>query len=347
MAFLRDHLWLIGFLVVGGLFWLLGISIAPFVVGALAAYLLNPVAAWLEDREWPRPLSALVLVAATFGVVLGALIVLIPLLLSDFRDFLAKVPELLAQAYERLWRLVGPYVEQFGLRADSLSGDMIGNAASAVSKTLTQAGTGLFVAVDAMLLVFLTPFVAYWMLRDWPHILERAVALVPPPSQPELRALGRKLDRRLGGWLRGQALICLFQAVWHSVGLFLIGLDSWLLVGIATGVANFIPVIGNWAMFFVALALAIIQFDSLMPVAAVVGLYAASQVLEDTVLYPKLVGDRIDLHPLWVIFALLVSATLFGLAGALLAMPLACIAQVIIGWLVERYRASSLYRRRG
>jgi predicted PurR-regulated permease PerM len=345
MEFVRENIWLLALAVAFAIVWLLGSSIAPFLVGAFAAYLLDPIVAWLARRGWSRGKAALLLVFVVFALALGAALVLAPLLIGELNVLLERAPELLQGAYRRFWATFGPYAERFGLSPDWLSGDIIGKATEQVTATVSQLGAGLLMAVDLLFLAFLTPFVAYWLLRDWPLVVARTRALVPRRSQATVDALAAKLDRRLAGWIRGQALICLIQAAWHSLGLLAIGLDGWLLIGIATGLAGFVPVIGNATLFVVALVVALIQFDALLPVAGVVALYGVSQLLEDTVLYPNLVGARIDLHPLWVIFALLVAATLFGLPGALLAMPLACFAEVIVDWLVERYRASSFYRR--
>lgn len=343
--FARENAWLLGLLAALGAVWLLGAGLAPFIGGLLLAYLLEPLVQGLERRGWKRSRAALAIVLGVCAIVAAALAVLAPILVGQARDLLARAPELIEKAYGRLWGVAGPWAQQLGLEPQSLSGDVVGNVARNVAAALAKVGTGVFMAIDVLLVVFLTVIVVYWLLRDWPRVLAGAVRLLPERSQSTGRRLGLRLDERLSGWVRGVGFICLFQAAFHSAGLLLIGLNSAILIGVATGLANAIPVVGNWLMFFVALAVAMVQFEALLPILGVVALYGTSQLVEDSVLYPRIVGPRIDLHPLWVIFALLVSATLFGLAGALLSMPIACLAQVVVEHLVERYRASEFYRR--
>jgi predicted PurR-regulated permease PerM len=343
--FLKENAWILGALAAMALVWLLGHSLAPFVVGVIFAYLLQPVVERLAARGWKRSRAALLLVLAGVGLLVAALSMLVPVLVKQARDLLARAPELIEKAYGRLWSFAGSWAEQLGLEQQSLSGDVIGQVAQNAAATLAKVGSGVFLAFDVLVLAFLSVIVVYWLLRDWPRVVDGARRLVPERSKATADRLARKLDEHLSGWVRGVGFICLFQAVYHSLGLFLIGLNSALLIGIATGIANAVPVIGNWLMFFVALGVAVVQFDSFLRIGAVVLLYASSQLLEESVLYPRIVGRRIDLHPLWVIFSLLVFATLFGVAGALLAIPLACIAQVIVEHLVGRYRESEFYRR--
>jgi predicted PurR-regulated permease PerM len=206
-------------------------------------------------------------------------------------------------------------------------------------------GESAAAAVDLLMLVALTPFVTFYLVRDWHVILHRTKLLVPPRLEPTAVLLAARIDRRLSGFIRGQTLICVLQGAWHIVGYSLIGLHGAMLIGLAMGISNYIPFIGNAIVFIVALGVAATQFDALWPIAVVVGLYASSQIIEDGILYPAaVVGDRIKLHPVWLIIVLLAAAGLFGLTGALLAIPITCVLEVLIAHAAEMYRQTSFYK---
>jgi len=187
------------------------------------------------------------------------------------------------------------------------------------------------------------PLVAFYLVRDWDRIVARIDSLVPRPVAGVVREQAIEIDRRLSGFIRGQALVCLVLATWYSVGLSLAGLDFGLVVGIGAGLISFIPYVATVTGVATALGLAFAQFDSWGPIAAVGAVFATGQLLQDDVLVPKFIGDRVGLHPAWVLFALMAGGTAFGFTGVLMAVPVATAIGVLIRFGVDRYLASPLF----
>lgn len=327
-------------ILVGTVVWLLGTTLLPFVVAGLLAVLLSPLVERMHRWGLPRPVAA---VAMTAGVVLllaGVLAAILPLLAREVADLSTRLPDLLSEVYWWLRLRAGDALDlpsQAALK-EQFSG-MVMPAREYVSNLLSY-GLGLF---SAILLVFVTPFLTAYLLADWPRVIERSRRLLPRRSAPTIGAMMGDMQAQLGAFIRGQLLIVLWQGILHATGLMLIGLQFGLMIGILTGLSALVPVIGNLTMFAVAMITAVIQFTTPGPILGVIAIYTVSQLLETTVLTPWLIGERVRLHPVWVIFALLIGGSLFGLVGALLAMPVAAILRVLFAYTVERYRNSRLY----
>ena len=193
-------------------------------------------------------------------------------------------------------------------------------------------------------LLFITPVVAFYLLRDWDRLKNQTNSLLPQRHAETIRQQLALVDRTLAGFVRGQATVCLVLAAYYGIGLTVIGVDFGLVVGIGIGLISFIPYLGSITGFVVSVGIALAQFDSWLPVGLVVGLFAFGQFLEGYVLTPRLVGDRVGLHPVWVIFALLAGGSLFGFVGLLLAVPAAAVIGVLTRFAVLRYRKSRYYQ---
>jgi predicted PurR-regulated permease PerM len=196
-------------------------------------------------------------------------------------------------------------------------------------------------------LVVITPLVSFYLLRDWDRIVERIDAYLPRGSAPAIHDQFGKIDRTLAGFIRGQATVCLILGAFYAVGLSLVGLEFGLLIGLGTGLISFIPYFGMMVGLAVGISVALAQFSGLGSVALVAAVFAVGQVAEGNFLTPKLVGDRVGLHPVWVIFALLAGGTLFGFTGILLAVPAAAVIGVLVRFTLESYRDSRLYEGLG
>lgn len=326
-----------------GIIYVLGLSLLPFLLGGLFGVLLTPLVDRLEAGGTPRGWAAALITSVFLFFIAAALAVLLPMVASELGDLAGRLPELMTQLRQRLERWLGPYL--LGILAPALGGgEMFQNLAEQASNALSALLDYGLTLLDLLLLIFLTPFVAFYLMRDWHGIIGAAQSLVPRRSQETVFAVFRDIQARLVAFLRGQALVAVALAVLHAGGLWLIGLNYYLLIGIGTGVMSFIPIIGNLIMFLIAIIMAVIQFGTWWQPLLVVAVFLVSQVLEDSVLVPNLVGHRIRLHPVWVIFALLVGAKLLGLVGMLLAMPLAAVGEVLGRLAAERYRDSRLYR---
>lgn len=321
--------------------WLLGTTLLPFIVGGLLAVLLSPVVERMTRWTWmPRPLAAVLVTVGVVAVIAGVVAAITPMLVREVTNLSSQLPDILSQVYWWVRLRVGDTVDlptQDELR--QRLADMVMPASAYLDNALSY-GLSLF---SSVVMVFITPFLTAYLLADWPRVLRRADALLPRRSAPTIRSMMSDMRSQLGAYIRGQLLIVLWQGVLHATGLMLIGLNFGLIIGILTGLSALVPVIGNLTMFSIALIVAVIQFDTAGPILGVMGIYAMSQLLETTVLTPWLIGERVRLHPVWVIFALLIGGSLFGLVGALLAMPVAAVLRVLFGYTAERYRDSHFY----
>ena len=249
----------------------------------------------------------------------------------------------------RLRRMVAPTMV---LATTWLGLLIIGGSVDAVAGTgITGLLAGLWSGGVAFLqllsLVIITPVVAFYLLRDWDRIVEHLDSLLPVAAAPTIREQLRKIDDTISAFVRGQAIVCLILGAYYAVALTLIGLPFGLLVGIGAGLISFIPYIGAAAGLIVGLVIAYTHFDQWTPIIGVAAVFLAGQTVESYVLTPRLVGDRVGLHPVWIMFALLAGGALFGFTGVLLAVPAAAVIGVLLRFAIARYRDSDLYQGGG
>ena len=321
--------------------------LAPFAAAFAIAYLLRPAVDWLEFRGLGRGLASLaVLLIFLLGLAL-VLVLIVPLVQAQIVHLLARFPGLVSAAQEqfgnftRLLRSHLPAAEanQVYNVVSSRIGDAVGWFASLFQSMITSS----FAILSILSLVVVTPIVSFFLMRDW-HLMIAAIdALLPRDSAPTIRQQVRIIDQTLAGFVHGQALVCLILGVYYTIGLSLAGLDSALALGLLIGILAIIPVLGVSIGFALSVALAALQFGTWTGVLVIVGIFLFGQTVEANILTPKLVGDRVHLHPVWVIFALLAGAKLLGLAGVFVSVPAAAVLGVIVRFALDRYRASALY----
>ncbi len=329
----------------------LGAVLTPFVAGMAVAYLLNPVVARLERAGLSRT-AATALVTLGFCVIVGAALVLVaPVLAGQLAGFARRLP----QYVDTLRLRVLPLIE---LARDALppgtiekmqssAMEYIGPAATWLGQVLLRIIGGGVLLANLLSLAVIMPIIAFYMLRDWPRIVARVDGWLPRDQAETIRAEVREVDRTLAGFLRGQSIVCLTLGCFYGIGLSVAGLDFGLAVGMLTGFISFIPYFGMALGLVVGLSLAIVQFTSWHGVAMVAAVFAVGQFLEGNFLTPRLVGDRIGLHPAWIIFALLAGGALFGFVGILLAVPVAAVIGVGVRFALNRYLSSPYYLGRG
>lgn len=340
--------WLIALAVFVILLVTLRSILLPFVVGMAIAYILDPVCDMLErwglSRKWATAVVTLLFVV----LVVVALISIVPILAQELTDFLATLPDLLRQAQKRLiplyqtfrWRLNLPAISEL----NGIVQEKLGNAVSWLAQALQEL-VGRSLALASLLsLFFITPVVTFYLLRDWDLLVSRIDSLLPRQYKDTIRGQIREIDRTLAGFARGQAMVCLILATYYATTLAVIGLPFGIVVGLAAGLLTFIPYVGAMTGFVISIAIALAQFDDWTRVGMVAGVFILGQALEGNVLTPKLVGDRVGLHPVWIIFALLSGGALFGFMGLLLAVPVAAALGVLVRFAIARYLESSLYR---
>ncbi len=320
----------------------------PFVAAAGIAYFLDPLATRLSRLGMGRGLAALLLVVGLVAAGLLFALLLYPLILAQIGILISRVPAYVNDL--RVWagtvivhlqeRLGADYVD--GKLRDLVSGQagaMLGFLAGA----LTRIVGGGFALFNVLSLMVVTPVVAFYLLRDWPGVIRRVDGWLPRRYEGVLRAQAAEIDRILSAWLRGQALCCLLLALFYALSLQFVGLDLGLIVGLTAGLLSFIPYVGSITGGVTSIGLALAQFPTWTGVAEVAGVFVAGQLLEGYVIYPRFLGDRVELHAVWVIFALFAGGAVFGFLGVLLAVPVAAVIGVVARFWLRRYLLSPLY----
>lgn len=335
--------------------YLLRSVVVPFLLALVLAYFLNPAVAYLESRRLSRS-AAVCLVFALFLLAAGALLAfLIPSIKQEFLHIQAALPDYA----ESLYRLVpNALLEWLGIAGGeemqtlfsrllagvrSLSSDVVNQ----VAIFLSRAFASTFSFLLAVLGYFIIPLYLFYLLRDYDRIKGMVLGSIPPRHRSRLAAVGVEIDGVLAGFIRGQLTVCAILAVLYSVGLAVIGIDLALVIGILSGIAFIIPYLGTIFGIVAAGIMAVVKFHDLLHPALVIGWFALVQLLEGTVITPRIVGERVGLHPLGTILAVLAGGELFGFLGLLLAVPVAASGTVIGRYLVEHYRRSAFYTETG
>ena len=332
--------WLIAIALTGWLFYLLAPVLTPFVAAALLAYVGDPLADRLQKLRMPRVVAVVLVFLLTF-VMIALLIVLIgPLIGAQVGALFEALPDIVRQ-FEQDWM---PSIlswlnfepdEGLGVGAFlSRYGEMFGSWSGKALLSVGKSGGALFAAV---LSLFLIPIITFYLLRDWDLIVAHCGALVPESQRDTVFSLARESDEVLSAFLRGQLLVMLALAVIYSLGLSLIGLKFAVAIGVVSGLVSFVPYLGF--VFGIALAglTVALEPDPLWQLVGVVATFSIAQFIEGSVLTPKLVGDRIGLHPVIVIFAVAAGGQLFGFFGILLALPAAAVLSVLVRFAYNRY----------
>lgn len=319
----------------------------PFVAAACIAYFLDPPTTRLTRLGLPRALAAGMMVVALLALVLLFALLLYPLLIAQIGLLISRAPSYVGDIRDWAGEVVHNMQERLGSEyvdeklRDLVAGQagvMLGWVASALTR-IVGSGFALFNVVS---LVIVTPVVAFYLLRDWRRAVARLDSWMPRRYAGVLRAQAREVDRILSAWLRGQAICCVLLAAFYAVALTLVGLDLGLIVGITAGMLSFIPYVGSIVGGVTSIALALAQFHW-QGVAVVAGVFVIGQVLEGYVIYPRFLGDRVELHAVWVIFALFAGGAAFGFLGVLLAVPVAAVLGVLARFWLRRYLNSPLY----
>jgi predicted PurR-regulated permease PerM len=327
--------------------YLLKAVLLPFVAGALVAYFLNPAAEWLERHGLPRWAAATATLVLFLIAGIALLMLVVPALTAQAAALFHNLPDIVRGIRERLIEWMPALQAQFGASVDDIAAKAGAAAGDLGTILLTVTGrvlAGGVAVVNALSLLFIMPVVAFYLLRDWALIIRTVDSWLPRPIEPTVHTLFAEMDSIVAGFVRGVGLVCLIQAVYYAAALTLVGLPFGLAIGLFAGIATFIPIVGGLISFVLALFLAISHFDNWTSVFLVIGVFAVGQFIEGNILTPKLVGNRVGLHPLWVIFALLAGGALFGFIGILLAVPAGAAIGVLTRFAISRYRESPYFQ---
>jgi predicted PurR-regulated permease PerM len=355
---LQAGFWAGAFLLLVLLLWLLSGVLLPFAAAVVLGFLLDPVVERLERFGMNRLGAALVIIACFALVLILLSILVVPVLWRQLANFIEALPsyavrlqELISGELQRLSReYSGGLIDKLGLGKDAgaefatATNDLVAQAAQWTASFLNSILTRGAALINLISLLVVTPVVTFYMLLDWDSLVASIDGLVPIRHRETARELAREIHTAMAGFLRGQSLVCLFLGAWYGVGLSLIGLNFGLLIGIMAGILSFIPYVGSLTALILASTVAIVQdwprWHLLILSLSVV---LVGQFLEGNILSPKLVGESVGLHPVWLIFALLAFGSLFGFTGLIAAVPLAAAAGVILRFAIARYRESELY----
>lgn len=332
----------------GFVVYLLAPVLMPFIVAAILAYVADPLVDKLEAYKLRRTLATIIVFVSmsTLGILL--LLILLPLLQRQLLLFVHKVPGYVSYLQTHLlpWLDInlGLNFKEFDFSTVEHSLRENWKTAGSVATTLVASVTRSGMAIgNSLMNLTIIAVVSFYLLRDWDRLVEGVRALLPKRIEPVISELARESDEVIGAFFRGQLLVMLALGTIYSLGLSMMGLDLAILIGLLAGLVSFVPYLGFIVGIAAACIAALLQFHDITYLLYVFAVFTVGQVLESVLLTPLLVGDRIGLHPVAVIFAVLAGGQLFGFVGILLALPVAAVLAVIIRYLHQQYQQSELY----
>ena len=344
---LSPYTWLVIFFVFFYLIYILRSVLMPFVAGTLLAYLLDPAVDKLEKLKLSRTSATIIVCALTIIIVLPAIGLLLGLIENQISLLIQATPKYLNLIMERVRPSIQDITNKFPeLQSANIEGLLksnIGNSMKFVGKVLKALVSNGFALINLISLLLIMPVVTFYMLRDWDNFVKKFESLLPKKSKKTIVSTLKDIDKIIAGFIRGQLSVCLILGVFYSIGLKLVGLELGLLIGFIAGIISFIPYVGSITGFVVGCILAFAQYGDMTHVLYVVIVFMLGQFIEGNFLTPKLVGESVGLHPVWVMFALLAGGVLLGFLGLMLAVPLAAIVGVLVRLAIKRYKLSSLY----
>jgi len=324
--------------------WFMGDVLLPFVLGSAIAYFLDPVADRLENLGLSRAMStAVITVLAILTFVIMALLVF-PTLISQAVNLFEIAPDLTKRFTAALTERFPSILDNGSTLRNSLNslGTAVQERGGELLNTALSSAAGI---INVIMLFVIVPVVAVYMLLDWDRMIAHIDGMLPRDHAHVIRNLATDIDKTLASFIRGMGTVCLILGTYYAIALMLVGLQFGLVVGFVAGLVTFIPYLGALIGGALALGLALFQFwGDWVSIGLVGGIFVIGQVIEGNILTPKLVGDSVGLHPVWLILALAVFGTLFGFVGMLVAVPMAAALGVIARFGVEQYQQSLLYR---
>ena len=339
--------WLAALAVIVLLLWLLSEILLPFVAGVAIAYLLTPVTDRLERLGVNRLAAALSIITLVVMAIVVVILLVAPILGGQLSSFIDNIPGYVTRLQSLLSDPSRPWVQKIlgaGFSADKSIGDLVTQGVGWLTTFLKSLWSGGRALVSLFSLVVVTPVVAFYLIYDWHRMIRTVDSWIPVHQRETVRQLARDVDAAIAGFVRGQTAVCLILGSFYAVALTLSGLNFGLLIGLISGVITFIPYVGSMTGLILALGVAVAQFwPQYSSILIVLGIFLVGQFLEGNVLAPKLVGESVGLHPVWLIFALLAFGYLFGFVGLLVAVPLAATIGVLVRFALQRYRESALY----
>lgn len=329
--------------------WMFNSILTPFVLGIVIAYLLNPLVKGFSKKGIKRTTSSAIIIA-TFFIILSVILVLIaPVIAKESAELIDNMPLYL----EKLFAYIQPYTTWFQERfGEGYITDAKTFLKDNVSKILSFSGgiaggiaAGGQAVIGMTTTLLLTPLVAFFMMKEWPAITDWVEDLIPRHNKKTVMNLIKQIDQKLAGFIRGQLTVSFLLGIIYAVALTIAGLNYGFLIGIGAGILSIIPLVGSTVGLIVAVAVAWFQAGELQYVFIIAAIFIIGQIVEGNILSPKLLGDSVGLHPLWILFALLAGGSLFGILGMLLAVPVAAVIGVLAGFVIQLYKQSPFYKK--
>lgn len=337
--------WIATFFVLAAVLWLLHDVLLPFVAGIALAYMLSPLADRVERLGVNRSIAALLIVGIFVVALIALILLLVPLLLQQGSALISHIPGYFKRIKELVIDHNLPWLTWLtsGDTNKTMS-DFVGQAASWLLSFSYSLWTGGKALVSFASVLIVMPVVTFYLIRDWHRMIAMADSWVPLHQRETVRRLAREIDGAIGGFLRGQLGVCVVLGCYYAIGLMLVGLDFALLIGLLAGAITFVPYIGSMTGLMVAASVAIAQFwPDWKWIVLVIATFMFGQFLEGNIITPKFVGERVGLHPVWLIFAMFAFGYLFGFVGLLVAVPLAAAIAVLLRFAMRQYLASPFY----
>ncbi len=330
------------------LLWLFKSILLPFIVGMVLAYLLDPFADRLEKIKFSRFWASLIIVIFVTILFFGAFLLLVPLVIQQIIGLAERLPSYIAQLQilinqwlPDIYSLIGQErISQFESQLSSFLGEGIGILGALLAQIMQSSMT----IINLFGLLIITPIVTFYLLTDWDRIVEKGDKLLPRAHRDEILLLFKDIDKAMAGVIRGQSSVVFLLAIFYATALTLSGLNFGLAIGLISGLLSFIPYVGFLVGLALSVGVALVQFwpDWVM-ILLILAIFMFGQFLEGNILYPKLVGKNIGIHPVWLMFALFACGLIFGFVGLLLAVPLVAIIGVLVRFLLNKYQQSALY----
>ena len=341
---LQLRYWGVAAVVLGLVLWLLGDTLLPFILGGAIAFLLDPIADRMERWGMSRLLATSVITLGAIFVFVLAVLLIVPLLVQQAISLFNTAPQIAADLWTFLTTRFPDLLDDNSTIRQSLTG--VGETIQARGGALVNGlAASLNSIVNIMVLIVVVPVVAFYLLLDWDNLVAQIDELIPRDHLENVHKLGREIDATLASFIRGQGTVCFIQGLYYGLALMLAGLNYGIIVGFVAGLISFIPYVGALVGGGLALGLALFQFwGDWMSIGVIGIIFMLGQILEGNVLTPKLVGNSVGLHPVWLIFALSVFGSLFGFVGMLVAVPVAAMIGVVARFLMQQYKAGLLYR---
>lgn len=319
----------------------------PFVIGILIAYFLDPAADQLEKWKLSRPLATAIIMLVFFSILAIAIAILFPLLLEQISGLISVLPHYIQEIQTQLEAEIKHLTSALNAKQVASAQEAVSNVSSELFASVTPFIGGIwksgFALINILSLMVITPVVSFYLLRDWDNITHTMHDLLPKAHAQTILTQIHKMDETMAGFLRGTVNVMVILGSYYALALSLAGMDFAILVGLLGGTLIIVPYLGTIITGFSALGIAYLQHEGMELVVFVGVIFLAGQMLEGYVLTPRLVGKRVGLHPLWLIFGMLAGANLFGFVGVFMAVPVTAMIGVLVRFAIEQYRQSDYY----